>query len=425
MNSDAFKARPFDSSVGLNIVLHVVLSALNILISKFYLLELVKRHPLKFENDNQLKAGLVQSLLSLIPSLVFSIFSGTKHHSGYLKSSYSSILLACSLVTAIVAWKSKRVILVDLKAIKSFAILTSIAVFSFPIIGSGRLLYIPASLSILLMASCLIIRILNNPVTIGSIETETTEVVVPSHQNTDILRALLYPFEVVLENLIIVPDSISKPYSLHLTSKIVISPIAACFLSVLYFNQALSIYDILFIFIGSLCTILLLLTASKVRRTRYAVNIYSFLICALLYYFVFDTSLETATNIGNLMNISKAQAAALLISPQLVVPSFCIYKHFIRTGFHKRVLYSAFFGAIFNLIITHLVSSVLLPDADLWNVFQSRDLRVTLMSILVLQTLIFANLILQRGKFQLRNCSLSLYVLLQDYLITSLAAMKR
>lgn len=423
MDSNAFKAKPFSSSLELNIALYIILTALNILISKFYLLELTKRHPLKFENDNQVKAGLVQSLFSLIPTLVFSAFTITSHHPSYLKSSYSSILLSTSLITSIAACKPKRVLLMDLKAIKLFMLLMLIAALSLFIIGSGMPLAISAFLLILLVDICLICKILNNPVTIGCIETEATEITDPNYLSTDILRTLLYPFEVILENLIIIPDSVSKPYSLNPMSKVLMSPISMCFLSIIYFNEALSVYSVLFMIVSSLCATLLLLASSKIRRIGYTMNLYSFFVCALLYYFLFDTSLEVASSIGNLINLSKAQVATFIISPQLVIPPFCIYKYFMRAGFYKRALYSASYSVILNLTITHFAASVILPGADFRNIFQSGDLRVSSMGILVHQSLIFANLALQKGRLQRTNCLLSLYILAQDYLITSFAAM--
>lgn len=421
MDYNASNIRPFIFSSGLNIMLYAILTALNILISKHYLLELAKRHHFKFQIDNQVKAGFVQSLFSLIPALVFGTFCG-KDNLNYLKASYSSILLTSSLVTAIIAWKHKKIILLDLKAIRSFAILASVSASSFFIIGLGRKLSIYLAISVIMVVGYLIRKLLCSPTTIGSVETEVTETVLPNHFGTNVVRSLLYPFDMVLENLVIIPDSVPKPYSLSMPYKTIVSPLSMLLLSILYFNELLSIYSILLMSISSLCVISLLFASSKIRKIRYLTNLYSLFVCGLMYYFLFDLLFESSANAESLLGISRMQVAALLVSPQLAIPSFCIYKHSIGMGFYKRALYATFYNAIFSLTVTHLVGSVMLPDATFLNTFQSGDLRATLMGILAFQILIFANIILQKGRLQLRNSSLCLYVLIQDYLITSLAS---
>ena len=150
-------------------------------------------------------------------------------------------------------------------------------------------------------------------------------------------------------------------------------------------------------------------------------SIYSFSVCSLIYFCIFDLVLQTSSNLVHAGLFSPYVAIILLIIPQIALPYFYIFKHFIKIGFLKKSLYSAFYSVNSNVLLINFVEVVCSLNANAQPfslLFDENFLKITIMSIFILQNLVVGNICAHKGKFARRNLAISGAVLLQDWAVS-------
>jgi len=375
---------------------------------------------MKFESKNHVKSGLFQSLLSSVPILVFSIVSKINAYQGYLKASYSLVLAEFFLVMFLLVWKINRNIKLPLKVVKYFTVLSIfplVSILNFFQNPTSRIIY---NFCVLLISVFFTWKLWKNAAYSSEERSETTEL--PAlRDNIDLFRMLFYPFEIFLENTVIIPASATKKYSLSKTTKRIFSPLLISILSILHFKPSLSIQKYIILSLVPLSCTLILVMSSHIRKIAFLMSIYSFSVCSLIYFCIFDLVLQTSSNLVHAGLFSPYVAIILLIIPQIALPYFYIFKHFIKIGFLKKSLYSAFYSVNSNVLLINFVEVVCSLNANAQPfslLFDENFLKITIMSIFILQNLVVGNICAHKGKFARRNLAISGAVLLQDWAVS-------
>lgn len=167
----------------------------------------------------------------------------------------------------------------------------------------------------------------------------------------------------------------------------------------------------------------MLLLALKYPKISGLTSLYSFIACSVIYYIIFELVVDCSMNISVITGILPGLSMSIMVVPQLAIPYVCTFKHFINLGFLKKSLYSGFYSANFNILMINLIESLFKSGQDMMEnssdgLLDRSYIRITIVSIFILQNLIFARICLQKGKYESKNVLLSMAVVAQDFLIS-------
>lgn len=413
MDQEIYSFNIFISSVTVNLLSYFLLLLTAILLSNEYIVQLARRHPFKAENDHTAISGFIQAIIASFPSLIVNTLHFSSESRSVLCASYRSVLLATALPLVILSLKASPKISLMGPSTIVLGLLTLISLAS---CFSLTLPLIPGVIFIicLIIAAGYSLKKLFHTPDLQSNEPNSTEL--SSGIFTNALSIALMPLEVIFENLIIVPDTRAKAYSIGLSSKILFSPTTLALFSLYYYDKILSPMWLLYAFVPAMLLSGAIMLIYKKIGYPYILNIYGIICSILIGYFILDLAVKITQNLADIFDIDLDKISYLLIIPLLFLPSLCIQKSFISNGFYRRTLYSILYYPFLNIFITNIICFSFSRTNEGMDVLT----RCTLGGILALLLLTLLGVYKNNGHFNSSNKLLAIYSVLQDYIIVML-----
>ncbi|ELA42851.1 uncharacterized protein VICG_00166 [Vittaforma corneae ATCC 50505] len=419
---------PFDSSIFINLMAYVLLFLTTSLLADGYIVQLAKRHPIKSENHNGIMAGFMQSLISTLPFTLISILHFPGNGFSTLAMSYKSILLVVALSFTILSLKNTMKVVVQSECLPLFGALYLFALSSC-LVGHFQATAGAISITAAGLIICYILkRLFAVP---ESSLNEPNSVEISSTMFSEVITLTLLPFEIVLENLIIIPDTKLKSYSLPLPFKIFFSPATFSLLSLYYYGKLLDLNWLFAAATVSLVSSAVITFVYKKVQYSYILNVYSAIVSLSIQNFIFNQALKITKNLSEQLEIDIHKAMTFLAAPLISMPSLYIQNSFIKRRFHRQTLYSAFCFPCANIYVINLV-------AFIFNIFVSGNsanpkmdlalngsMRYTLGGITALMSIVLLDVYKNNSRFRPTNWRLGIYSILQEYLITALCSLDK
>jgi len=409
--------RPYDSSKLINVTAYVILALISILLSNGYIVQLARRHPIKYENNSIPRTGLIQCMLAVIPVLFMGIFHITNDTSTTLELSYHTVLFATALPLLALSAKASSKIVLKPEAMAHFIILTVSALLTCFIGYLNVVLKVIYVIALLVPITTSIKRLM--AIVHLSNEPRTSE---PSHVSlSDLLAYAVIPFEVILENLIIVPDMKRKLYSLPMPLKMLFSPAAFLLMCLYAHTSTATLLMVCLTLLGALGVSATIYLARA--RYGYVVNIYGALVALLIQHFISSQVIKTTVNLANIFDIRQQAAMLFLAAPLVSLPAVYIQCSFISRGFHSQSLYSILYFSSVAMCLSNLMAMM----GDMKNsdtgLILTRVMRGTsgCTTMLVLGVLVM----IYMCKYRLTAHSgiVGIYSMIQNYVITSVCSL--
>lgn len=399
--------RPFDSSVELNILSYLVLTLLTAHIANSYFLELSKRVPMKSESFNLFVSSFIQTLLLSIPSIILSSFFFTKDSQYTPRTNGFYILIVAGFSITYLALCLNRRLSAESGVLNKMIGLSILAinscafhVFDFQYKFQLHLLFTAVAL----------IGLVSQFKSSYIFVTEPSASRINSLFPNNLLARLLFPFELVLENIIVIPDSRIKKYTFNIYAKLIASPIFFVVLAMEMLKTEHSIMNIaIALLISSLITALLIFCYTRKNKFLHA---YGFISTGLLLRFIFTNVFEISENFSVMLGISKTAGIPLFLSPIIAIPSIAIQSYFIKSGFQQRTYFSIFYFVCFNLLISNTIQSYFLTDSVFYN-----SLRSTYFEIIALMGLLIFDVLRNDRKFTKKCWYYGAYCIMQECVI--------
>lgn len=360
MNIESIQISPFNTSLGLNILMYIFLALSNTLLSSTYLVNLSKRYPIKSGDYSEVKGGFIQAIIASVPFF----FQNTTHfftqNLPVLTVTYKSILFITGISFCFLSTKIPKSIILENHISKYIASMLIVCFVSFISI------YFRNVFSIMILGlSVVVLLVLLKKVFSTTIQpsNEPHSADISQNSGLSLLTLVLFPLEIILENIMIIPDSRKKSYSIKIPSKVLFSPFSIAMLSVYYFKKVHDMQWIISSTFVSLAVSMLIFFLYKKLHFINIFTIYSMIVSCIIQYFIFDQLIKTVNNISEITEINMNHTVFGLIIPLMSISSICIQSGFIKAGFHKRSLLSIYFFAIINIIIGVIINSMVLSDA--------------------------------------------------------------
>ncbi|KAM0681608.1 hypothetical protein GINT2_000121 [Glugoides intestinalis] len=414
--------QPFNSSLVLNLSFYIFLLLLNTHFSKSYLAQIAKRYPIKTSGSNIAMNAFIQCILASIPFMGCNLLYYTQKTEVIRSISYRSTLITSGLMLTLLGYKINKKVKVEKHNLVCFFILSSLSILPSFFFHENHILKLVLLVAIL---SCFLIILKVQFQNSYSSATEPSFAEVYNNGSFQLLEKILLPFEIVLENLFIIPDTKQKRYTVHPYSKVCFST-ATLFLFSIYYYEKLQ-NRTLMISVGlillTICTLFLVLY--KRTNSQIILNLYNLLISLTILFYIFDQTLLVSKNLGKIFLLEKKLAIGLFATPLLCIQYISIQTSFIKSGFCKRTLYSLLYFPFVNLTITNFIC--LLSD---WGMIESPLLNTPESKHILDRLLIFIVLTLfdiyrSGSKFCPNNRRLGAYTVLQELTLMSINAFYR
>lgn len=410
MDIESIHISPFDASLGLNILMYIFLALSNTLLSSTYLINLSKRYPIKSGDYSEVKTGFIQAIVASIPFFFQNTTYFFTQDLPVLSISCKSILFISGISFCFLSTKTPKSITLENSVSKYLASMALISTISFISMYFGSILS-----TILLALSVLILLVLLKKAFSTSIQPSNEPHTADISRNSVVnaLKLILFPLEVILENIMIIPDSRKKSYSIKTSSKVLFSPFCIAVLSMYYFKKAHEILWLVSSIIASLAIGTAMLFLYKRLHIASIFTIYSILMSCIIQYFIFDQLIMVANNISRIMSYRIHHTLFVLIIPLLSTSSICIQTGFIRAGFQKRSLISIYFFAIVNTITSIIINSM----AQRNTFIRESKVKYTFGGIFVLLILTLFDIFRLGGRYTRNNWILPAYNIIQECII--------
>jgi hypothetical protein len=375
--------KPFDSSAELNIFAFSLLALLTLHISKSYLLDLAKRVPMKSQRFNIFTSSSIQTaLLSLSSIMIIPLYFTDSHYLIPQVTGFNILFFSGFSITFISLYLTKKISF-DSSLINKLISLSIITINSCILhLFDFRYKYLVHFVLSLIALVGLAIQFKSSYISVIEPNTIVTNTVFPK----DFLTKALFLFEIVLENIIMIPESVMKKYSLNLKIKMVISPLIVNTLLMKYFNIPFSLTNCLaLIVLSSILSWGLIGCALKKVEPSISFNvikIYGFIVTGTLLSLIFHQTLKITQNLVDIFNISPFVVIPALLGPVIAIPSIVLQTHFIKSGFQMRSFLSIILYISFNVLVNNIFQSILVSNArslsDLWSSYSSISLLIFL-----------------------------------------------
>lgn len=421
MGTEIYEFDPYKSFLVVNILSYIILALLSILLSNGYIVQLARRHPIKCENNSNAITGIMQSIITATPIFFINLFHITSDTVKTLELSYHTILFATAFPWVLFSVKSFAKRALKLSSITHFAFFSLFAFLSCflgHIDGPVRALCITLiGLSVTYVLKKLMSdrgHPANDPDTPGVASTPTP----------GILPYLIIPFEVILENIIPIPDMKYKLYSLPMSLKIFFSPIAF-YLACLYAHvTSPTIMMIFYTTLGGLSIGTIMYYLHKRTAYGYTLNIYSTIIALLIQHFISSQIIKTAINLSNIFSIPEEMGILFFAAPLISMPAILIQCSFISRGFYNQSLYSLLYFPSLTMCTSNLLAMI----ANLKNteneLLLTRGMKGTCGTITLLICGILLKTYMCNNRLTGQEGALAIYSMIQNYVITSICSLK-
>lgn len=406
--------QPFNSSLLLNLSFYLFLLLLNAHFSKAYLAQIAKRYPIKTDGSNMIKSAFIQCIVASIPFLGCNLLYYTQKTEVIRSLSHRSSLITSGLMFTLLGYKITKKIKVEKHSLVCFLLLTGLSVLPSFFFHENHLQKLVLLITIL---SCFLIILKIQFQNSYSSASEPSFAEVHNDTSSLLLEKILLPFEIVLENLFIIPDTKQKSYSIHPYSKVCFST-ATIFLFSIYYYEKLQ-NRVLMLSTGlvllSICTLILVLY--KRTSSQNILNLYNLLISFTVLFYIFDQTLIVSENLGTIFLLEKKLAIGLFATPLLSIPYISIQTGFIKSGFCKRTLYSLLYFPFLNLMMTNFICLVADWGATANSLPYTPESKYILDRLLVFIALTLFDIYRCGSKFCPNNRRLGAYTVLQELIL--------
>ena len=407
MNKLLEEFKPFNSSFELNIFLYILLSLLTIHISNSYFLESVKKVPMKSERFNLFVSAIFQSFFISTPSFILLPFLSTPYVQYIPRLNGFFVLIASGFsVSALALYLNNRLsietsVLNNMIGLFAMAACSSILqLFDFKYKLFVHLLFAIATIIVL------VFQFKSSFISINEPNASRITSLYPKN----FMTILLFPFELILENVLIVSTPKVKKYSGNIHFKMIASPLFFEFLAFKYFEIPLTILTcFVSLLIASLVSSLLWLNYLKNQKF---IDCYGFLTTCLVLGFIFGSIFEISKNLAIILKVPMKIASLMMVGPIASIPSIFVQSHFIKTGFQQRTLFSIFYFLSTNLIVSNIVHTLFVENKEFCN-----DLKSTYGGIIALMGLMIFDIIKNHKKFTEKCSYFGVFCIVQECVI--------
>jgi hypothetical protein len=261
-----------------------------------------------------------------------------------------------------------------------------------------------------------IIRKLFSTVELPTNEPNAAEI--SSNLSLKLIILLLLPFEIIVENLVIIPDFKRKVYSLSESSKIFFSPVTFSLFVLWYRNDIMSISSLLVAIVVSMAISISLFSISRKINYPYILNLYSFSILLAIQSLIFNQILKTVMNISYHLEIDAVKTISLMIIPIFSLPSLSIQSSFIKRGFFKQSLYSFFYFPCLNVYINCIIIQLLKTFGLITGFSYNEDMKTSFYGSMGLLFISLIQIYSNDNKFTSAYGILGPYSIIQDAIIS-------
>lgn len=410
MDTESIHISPFETSLGLNILMYIFLALSNMLLSGTYLTNLSKRYPIKSGDYSEIRSGFIQAIVSSVPFFCQNTAYFLIENLPALSISCKSILLITGISFCFLSTRIPKNIILENNISKYLASMVTVCFLSFISIYLGDILSVAlVSLSVIILLA-LLKKVFSTPIQPSN---EPHSADISQNGMLDALTLLLFPLEIILENIMIIPETRKKTYSIKMSSKILFSPFCMAIISLYYFKKSHEIEWLVYSVMVSLGISTTIYILYKKLQIVNVFTIYSILVSCIVQYFISDQIIKVTRNISNITALSIPHSMFIFVVPALSLSSICIQTGFIRAGFHKRSLLSVYFFAIINMIINTAVNSIFQRDAFV----HEPKIKYTVGGIFVLLILTLFDIFRLGERFTRNNWILPAYNIVQECII--------